>query len=83
MEEKKLELAINSMVGEVNLYSRYVEMAKIKNLPMIEQDYFSRILGIGKAISYFGYTLEEDGRRVDCGAGIEPMEYMHYKAIKR
>ena len=74
MEEKKLELAIRSMVAEVNLYSRYVEKAKIKNLPMIEQDYFSRILGIGKAISYFGYTLEEDERRVDCGAGIEPME---------
>ena len=83
MEKKKLELAISRMVGEVNLYSRYVERAKIKNLPMIEQDYFSRIIGIDKAMFYLGYTLEEDGRRADCVEGADPMEYMHYKAIKR
>ena len=83
MTEKELEIAVRLLVENVNLYSRTAEIAKKRNLPMIEQDYFSRILGIGKAISYFGYTLEEDGRRVDCGAGIEPMEYMHYKAIKR
>ena len=83
MEEKKLGIAIEMMVDDVNWYSFNAERAKKRNLPMIEQDYFSRILGIGKAISYFGYTLEEDGRRVDCGAGIEPIEYMHYKAIKR
>ena len=46
MEEKKLELAIAMMLKEVNVYSRYVEKAKAKNLPMIEQDYFSRILGL-------------------------------------
>ena len=83
MEEKKLELAIRRMVGEVNLYSRYVERAKIKNLPMMEKDYFSRIIGIDKAMFYLGYTLEEDGRRADCVEGADPMEYMHYKAIKR
>ena len=83
MEKKELEFAIRRMVDDVNWYSFNAERAKKRNLPMIEQDYFSRILGIGKAISYFGYTLEEDERRVDCGAGIEPMEYMHYKAIKR
>ena len=83
MKKSEMEIAIEMMVDDVNWYSFVAERAKKRNLPMIEQDYFSRILGIGKAISYFGYTLEEDGRRVDCGAGIEPMEYMHYKAIKR
>ena len=83
MEKKELEFAIRLLVENVNLYSYTAERAKKRNLPMIEQDYFfSRILGIDKAMFYFGYTLEEDGRRVDCGAGIEPMEYMHYKAIK-
>ena len=83
MTEKELEIVVRLLVENVNLYSRTAERAKKRNLPMIEQDYFSRILGIGKAISYFGYTLEEDERRVDCGAGAEPMEYMHYKANKR
>ena len=83
MTEKELEIAVRLLVENVNLYSRTAEIAKKRNLPMIEQDYFSRILGIGKAISYFGYTLEEDERRVGCGEGIEPMEYMHYKVIKR
>ena len=83
MEKREMEIAIEMIVDDVNWYSLNAERAKKRNLPMIEQDYFSRILGIGIAISYFGYTLEEDERRVDCGAGIEPMEYMHYKAIKR
>ena len=56
MEEKKLELAIRRMVEDVNLYSRNIERAKIKNLPMIERDYFSRILGIDLAMFHLGYT---------------------------
>ena len=79
MEEKKLEFAISRMVGEVNLYSRYVERAKIKNLPMIERDYFSRILGIDLAMFNLGYRLEKDGKRADRKNGLE---YMHYKAVK-
>ena len=80
MEEKKLELAINRMVEDVNLYSRNVERAKIKNLPLIEKDYFSRNLGIGIALYHLGYTLKEDGKRADRKNGVE---YMYYKANKR
>ena len=79
MEEKKLELAINRMVEDVNLYSRNVERAKIKNLRLIEREYFSRSQGIGDAMFHLGYRLEEDGKRADRKNGLE---YMHYKAIK-
>ena len=79
MEEKKLELAINRMVEEVNLYSRNVERAKIKNLPLIEREYFSRNQGIADAMFHLGYRLEEDGKRADRKNGLE---YMHYKAVK-
>ena len=65
MEEKKLELAINRMVEDVNLYSRNVERAKIKNLPLIEREYFSRKQGIEDAMFHLGYRLEEDGKRAD------------------
>ena len=40
MEEKKLKLAINRMVLDVNLYSKYLEMAKQKNLPLIVERLF-------------------------------------------
>ena len=83
MTEKELGIVIRLLVENVNLYSREVEIAKKRNLPMIERDYFSRILGIDTAMRYFGYTLQEDGRRADCGEGIEPIEYMHYKEIER
>ena len=83
MKRSEMKFIIEEMIEDVNDCSRRAENAKAMNLPMIEQDYFSRILGIGKAISYFGYTLEEDGRRADCVEGADPMEYMHYKAIKR
>ena len=83
MEKKELEFAISRMVDDVNICSRVAEKAKAMNLPMMEKDYFSRIIGIDKAMFYLGYTLEEDGRRADCGEGADPMEYMHYKAIKR
>ena len=79
MEEKKLELAINRMVEEVNLYSRNVERAKIKDLPLIEREYFSRSQGIADAMFHLGYRLEEDGKRADRKNGLE---YMHYKAVK-
>ena len=83
MEEKKQELAIRRMVGKVNLYSRYEKKKIIKNLPMIEQDYFSRILGIDLAMFHLGYKLEKDGKRADREDGVGAIEYMHYKAIKR
>ena len=83
MEKREMEIAIEMMVDDVNWYSLNAERAKKRNLPMIEQDYFSRIIGIDKAMFYLGYTLEEDGRRADCVEGADPMEYMHYKAIKR
>ena len=83
MEKREMEIAIEMMVDDVNWYSFNAERAKKRNLPMIEQDYFSRIIGIDKAMFYLGYTLEEDGRRADCVEGADPMEYMHYKAIKR
>ena len=82
MEEKKLELAIRRMVEDVNLYSRNVERAKIKNLPLIEREYFSRSQGIRDAMFHLGYRLEEDGRRADREDGVGGIEYMHYKAIK-
>ena len=77
--EKKLELAIDRIVEDVNLYSRYVERAKIKNLPLIEREYFSRIQGIRDAMFHLGYRLIEDGKRADRKNGLE---YMHYKAVK-
>ena len=83
MEEKKLELAINRMVEDVNLYSRNVERAKIKNLPLIEREYLSRSQGIADAMFHLGYRLEEDGKRADMEDGVCGIEYMHYKAIKR
>ena len=79
MEDKKLKLAIDRMVLDVNLYSRNVERAKIKNSPMIEQEYFSRNLGIRDAMFHLGYRLVEDGKRADRKGAIE---YMHYKAVK-
>lgn len=83
MEEKKLELAIKRMVEDVNLYSKYLEMAKQKNLPFIvERDYSSRNLGIRDSMFYLGYRLEEDGKRADREDGVGGIEYMHYKAIK-
>ena len=82
MEKREMEIAIEMMVDDVNWYSFNAERAKKRNLPMIEQDYFSRILGMDMAMRYFGYTLQEDGRRADC-KDIEAIEYMHYKAIKR
>ena len=83
MEKKELKLAIRRMVDDVNICSRVMENAKKMGLAMMAQDYFSRIVGINKAMFYLGYTLEEDGRRADCGEGADPIEYMHYKAIKR
>ena len=83
MEEKKLKLAIRRMVEDVNLYSKYLEMAKQKNLPFIvERDYLSRNLGIRDAMFYLGYRLEEDGKRADREDGVGAIEYMHYKAVK-
>lgn len=82
MEEKKLKLAIDRMVEDVNLYSRYVERAKIKNLPLIEREYFSRNQGIADAMFNLGYRLEEDGIRADSEDGVGAIEYMHYKAVK-
>lgn len=83
MEEKKLKLAIDRMVEDVNLYSRNAERAKIKNLPSIEREYFFRNLGIRDAMFNLGYRLVEDGKRADCGEGADLIEYMHYKAIER
>ena len=83
MEEKKLELAIDRIVEDVNLYSRNVERAKIKNLPLIEREYFSRIQGIRDAMFHLGYRLIEDGKRADMEDGVGAIEYIHYKAIKR
>ena len=83
MEEKKLELAIRKMVAEANLNSKYMEIAKKNNFPLMEKDYFSRNLGIGIALYYLGYTLKEDGKRADRKDGVGAIEYMHYKAIKR
>ena len=83
ISQENLYKEINKNGKKVNYYSHEAERAKKRNLPMIEQDYFSRILGIDEAMRYFGYTLQEDGRRADCGESIEPIEYMHYKEIER
>ena len=83
MEEKKLELAINRMVLDANIYSKNLEIAKKKNLPLIEREYFSRSQGIADAMFHLGYRLEEDGKRADMEDGVCGIEYMHYKAIKR
>ena len=83
MKKSEMEIAIEMMVDDVNWYSFSAERAKKRNLPMIEQDYFSRILGMDMALSHLGYILESDGIKADCGKGIENIEYMHYKAIKR
>ena len=83
MKKSEMEIAIEMMVDDVNWYSFVAERAKKRNLPMIEQDYFSRILGVDMALSHLGYILESDGIKADCGKGIENIEYMHYKAIKR
>ena len=82
MGEKDLAFAIRMMVAYVNLYSRTAEKARKKNLPMMEQSYFYRILGIDKALDCLGYRLEEDGNRAD-GESEESIEYMHYKVGKR
>ena len=82
MKKSEMEFAIAMMLKDVNIYSRYAEKAKAKNLPMIEQDYVSRILGIDRAMIHLGWKLEEEGRRTDC-KDVEAIEYMHYKAIKR
>lgn len=83
MKRSEMEFLIERMVKDVNEYSMRAERAKEMNLPMIEQDYFSRILGIHRAMFYLGYTLDNDGKRADCGEGADPIEYMHYKAIER
>ena len=82
MEDKKLELAIRRMVEDVNLYSRNIERAKIKNLPLIEREYLSRTQGIADAMFHLGYRLKEDGKRAYRKDGLGDIEYMHYKAIK-
>lgn len=83
MEEKKLELAINRMVLDVNLYSKYSEIAKQKKLPFVSvRDFSLRNLGIRDAMFHLGYRLEEDGKRADREDGVGGIEYMHYKAIK-
>ena len=82
MEKSEIEFAIAMMIRDVNIFSRYVEKAKAKNLPMVEKDYSSRILGIDRAMIHLGWKLEEEGRRTDC-KDVEEIEYTHYKAIKR
>ena len=79
MEEKKLKFAIDRMVLDANIYSKNLEIAKKKNLPLIEREYFSRSQGIRDAMFHLGYRLEEDGKRAD---RKNDLEYMHYKAIK-
>lgn len=83
MEKKELEFAIRKMVENVNYYSHEAERAKKKNFHGIEKYYFYKILGIAEAISYLGYTLDEDGIREDCVEGEGSIEYMQYKVIKR
>ena len=87
MENKELEsidveFALEMMVKDANINSRYLEIAKAKNLPIMENGYFSLILGINQAMFHLGYQLEGDGRRIDC-EDAENIEYMHLKAIKR
>ena len=83
MKRSEMEFIIEDMIEDVNDCSRRAENAKAMNLPMIEQNYFSRILGLYRLMFHLGYTLEHDGKRADCGEGADPIEYMHYKAIER
>ena len=80
MKRSEMEFIIEEMIEDVNDCSRRAENAKAMNLPMIEKDYFSRILGLHRLMLHLGYTLEHDGKKADCG---ECIEYMHYKAIER
>ena len=82
MEESELEFAISMMVRDANIFSRYAERAKAKNLSTLEQDYSSRLLGIDRALTHLGWKLEDDGRRTDC-KDAEHIEYRHYRAIER
>ena len=82
LESIDVEFAIDRMVLDVNLYSRNVERAKIKNIPMIEKEYSSRNLGIRDAMFHLGYRLVEDGKRADREDGVGAIEYMHYKAVR-
>ena len=88
MKKSKMEsaidvkFAIEMMVKDANINSRYLEIAKAKNLPIMENGYFSLILGINQAMFHLGYELEGDGRRADC-EDAENIEYMHLKAIER
>ena len=82
MKKSEMEFAIAMMVKDANINSRYLEIAKAKNLPIMENGYFSLILGINQAMFHLGYQLEGDGRRVDC-EDAENIEYMHLKAIER
>ena len=82
MKKSEMEFAIAMMLKDVNIYSRNVERAKIKNLPLIEREYFFRNQGIADAMFHLGYRLEEDGRRADRKDGVGGIEYMHYKAVK-
>ena len=87
MKKKKLEsinveFALKMMVKDANINSRYLEITKAKNLPIMENGYFSLILGINQAMFHLGYELEGDGRRVDC-EDAEKIEYMHLKAVER
>ena len=77
-----VEFALEMMVKDANINSRYLEIAKAKNLPIMENGYFSLILGINQAMFHLGYKLEGDGRRADC-EDAENIEYMHLKAIER
>ena len=82
MEKSELEFAISMMLRDANIFSRFAEKARAKNLPRIAQDYFSRISGINRAMIHLGWKLEEEGRRTDC-KDAEAIEYMHYRAIER
>ena len=82
MKKSEMEFAIAMMVKDANINSRYLEIAKAKNLPIMENGYFSLILGINQAMFHLGYQLEGDGRRADC-EDAENIEYMHLKAIER
>ncbi|MDY4831864.1 MAG: hypothetical protein SO161_04960 [Treponema sp.] len=83
MKRSEIEFIIEDMIEDVNDCSRRAENAKAMNLPMIEQNYFSRILGLYRLMLHLGYTLEHDGKRADREDGVGGIEYMHYKAIKR
>lgn len=84
MKRSEIEFIIEDMIEDVNDCSRRAENAKAMNLPMIEQDCFSRILGLHRLMLHLGYTLEHDGKRADRkGNGVGDIEYMHYRAIER